>query len=127
MYALRGYDAQNVFDCYYHNDGECKDGTEHVLRIHQTSQQQGGTITLSKVGLQLFDIVTFTDARCAVSSELYRVRVIDEVYDTTKPPLLYRQTITLGGALCVWIGDREAIDARVKARWHNCRRDLFSS
>ena len=99
MYALRGYDAQNVFDCCYHNDGECKDRTGDVLRIHQTSEKQGGTITLSKVGLQLFDIVTFTDARCAVSSELYRVRVIDEVYDTTKPPLLYRQTITLGGAV----------------------------
>ena len=47
--------------------------------------------------LALFDVVTVNDARGGISSEVYRVRGIEEVYDTTKPPLIFRQRVLLGG------------------------------
>jgi hypothetical protein len=49
------------------------------------------------VGLQLLDVVTVTDARVGISAELYRVRGIEEVYDATKPPLMFEQRVDLGG------------------------------
>jgi hypothetical protein len=52
--------------------------------------------TLPNVGLQLFDVVTVTDARCGVSSEAYRVWGIEEVYDTTRDTLIFQQRVTLG-------------------------------
>ena len=54
-------------------------------------------MTLPNVGLQMFDVVTITDARCGISSAIYRVRGIEEVYDATKHPLIYRQKVTMGG------------------------------
>jgi len=56
-----------------------------------------GFSPLPNVGLQLFDVVTVTDARAEVSSEVYRVRGIEETYDTTKDPLVYGQRVGLGG------------------------------
>jgi hypothetical protein len=53
-------------------------------------------VTLPNVGLQLFDVVTVNDARCGVSGEIYRVRGIEEVYDTTKAKLIYEQRLELG-------------------------------
>ena len=41
--------------------------------------------------------VTVTDARCGISSGIYRVRGIEEVYDATKHPLIYSQKVTLAG------------------------------
>jgi hypothetical protein len=38
-----------------------------------------------------------TDARGAVSGEVYRVRGIVEAYDTTKKPLVFEQRVVLGG------------------------------
>ena len=48
-------------------------------------------------GLQAFDVVTVTDARAGVSSEVYRVRGIVERYDPTKEPMVYGQRGELGG------------------------------
>jgi len=53
-------------------------------------------VTLPNVGLQLFDVVTVNDARCGVSSEVYRVRGIVEDYDETKRRLVYQQRVELG-------------------------------
>jgi len=47
--------------------------------------------------LQLFHVVTVTDVRAGVSSEIYRVRGIEETYDTTKDPLVYGQRVGLAG------------------------------
>ena len=38
-----------------------------------------------------------TDARAGVSSEVYRVRGIEETYDTTKEPMVVGQRVGLGG------------------------------
>ena len=46
--------------------------------------------------LALFDVVTVTDARAGISAEVYRVRGIEETFDTTKPPAIYRQKVDLG-------------------------------
>jgi hypothetical protein len=44
-----------------------------------------------KVGLQLLDAVTVTDARAGITSELYRVRGIEEVYNSTKEALVFER------------------------------------
>jgi hypothetical protein len=44
-----------------------------------------------------FLVVTVSDDRCGVSSELFRVRGIEETYDATKHPVIYEQKVTLGG------------------------------
>jgi hypothetical protein len=54
-------------------------------------------VTLPNVGLQLLDVVTVTDARAGISSELYRVRGIEEVFDATKEALVFEQRVDLGG------------------------------
>ncbi len=51
-------------------------------------------MTLAKVGLHLFDVVTVTDDR-SIPSHLYRVRGIGEVHDAMKDPFIYRQRVTL--------------------------------
>ncbi len=38
------------------------------------------------------------DPGAGISSEAYRVRGIEEVYDTAKAPMVYRQRLTLGAA-----------------------------
>jgi hypothetical protein len=53
--------------------------------------------TLPNVGLQLLDVVTATDARAGISSELYRVRGIEEVCDSTKEALVFEERVDLGG------------------------------
>ncbi len=40
---------------------------------------------------------TIQDARCRISSELYRVPGLVETYDATKQPMVCRQKVTLGG------------------------------
>ena len=67
------------------------------LRKHDATKKRGELETLPNVGLQLFDVVTVTDARAGVSSEVYRVRGIEERYDTTKEPMVYGQRVGLGG------------------------------
>jgi hypothetical protein len=52
--------------------------------------KRGELRTLPNVGLQLFDVVTVTDARTGVSSEVCRVRGTEELYDTTRDSLIYR-------------------------------------
>lgn len=64
------------------------------LRKQGATKSRGELVTLPKVGLQLLDVVTVSDDRCGISSELYRVRGIEEVYDATKHPLIYRQRVT---------------------------------
>jgi hypothetical protein len=54
-------------------------------------------VSLPNVGLELFDVVTVTDGRAGVSSELYRVRGIEERYDSTKEALVLEQRVDLGG------------------------------
>ena len=46
--------------------------------------------------ISVLDVVTATDDRAGVSNDLYRVRGVEEVYDTTKDPLIYRQKVILG-------------------------------
>ena len=60
-------------------------------------EEEGETETLPNAGLQLFDVVTVTDSRARVASEVYRVRGIEERYDTTKEPMVYGQRVGLGG------------------------------
>ena len=61
------------------------------MRKHDAAKKRGQIETLPNVGLQLFDVVTVTDERARVSSEVYRVRGMEEVYDTTKEPMVYGQ------------------------------------
>jgi len=68
-----------------------------MLSNRVAQQQRGELETLPNVGPQLFDVVTVTDARAGASGEVYRVRGIEEVYDTTKEPMVYGQRGGLGG------------------------------
>ena len=46
--------------------------------------------------LALLDVVTVNDARAGISSEVYRVRGIEETFDTTKHPPTFQQRVELG-------------------------------
>ena len=85
------------YDYSYDTDAECDDRAVTHLRQHEATKRRGELVTVPNVGLQLFDVVTVTDARAGVSSEVYRVRGIEEVYDTTKDSLVYGQRVGLGG------------------------------
>ena len=67
------------------------------MRKHDATNRRGEIVMLLNARLALFDVVTVNDARGGISSEVYRVRGIEEVYDTTKPPLIFRQRVLLGG------------------------------
>jgi len=94
---LVGHRLQKVFDYAYDTDAECDTRAVSQLRKHDASKKRGELVTIPNVGLQLLDVVTVTDSRAGISAEIYRVRGIEETYDTTKPPLVYRQRVTLGG------------------------------
>lgn len=87
---------QKVFDYGYASDAQCATRAEGQVRKHLATSRRGELVTLPNVGLQLVDVVTVTDDRCGVSSEIYRVRGIEEIFNTTKPPMIFRQTVTLG-------------------------------
>ena len=87
---------QKIFDYRYGSDAECAARAVGQLRKHLATARHGQVATLPNVGLQLFDVVTVTDARCGIWNGTYRVRGIEEVYDTMKPPLVLTQTVTLG-------------------------------
>jgi len=92
-----GHRLQKVYDYSYGTDAECGDRAVAQLREHDAAKKRGQMQTLPNVGLQLFDVVTVSDARCGISGELYRVRGIEETFDTTKEPLVLQQRVMLGG------------------------------
>jgi hypothetical protein len=59
--------------------------------VVQAVYQQIGTSSPGR------DVVTVTDARAGISSEVYRVRGIVETYDATNEPLVFDQRVALGG------------------------------
>lgn len=93
---LVGHRLQKIFDYAYDANAECDDRAVAQLRKHDATKKRGQIETLPHLGLQLLDVLTVTDARAGVSAEVYRVRGIEEVYDTTKDPLIYRQRVQLG-------------------------------
>jgi hypothetical protein len=95
---LLGHRLHKVLDYGYDSSAECAARAEAQLRKHLATGRMGELVTLPNVGLQLFDVITLTDGRAGISSELYRVRGIEELYDTTKAPVVYRQVVTLGGS-----------------------------
>jgi hypothetical protein len=80
----------------YATDAECSPGATGQLRKQLATSRRGEVATLPTVGLQLFDIVTVTDGGCVISSEIYRVRGIEEVYDITKAARVFKRTASLG-------------------------------
>ena len=94
---LVGHRLQKVYDYSYTSDAQCDARAVAQLRKHDATTKRGQITTLPNVGLQLFDVVTVTDARAGISSEVYRVRGIEETFDTTKPPAIFRQRVLLGG------------------------------
>ena len=94
--ALVGHRLQKVYDYSYTTDAECDARAVAQLRKHHATTKRGEIITLPNVGLQLFDVITVTDARAGISSEVYRVRGIVETFDTTKSPPIYRQKVEMG-------------------------------
>jgi hypothetical protein len=93
---LVGHRLQKIFDYGYDSDAECATRVTSQLRKHMATSRRGELVTLRNVGLQLFDVATVTDARCGISNETYRVRGIEEVYDTTKATRVFKQTVTPG-------------------------------
>ncbi len=94
---LVGHRLQKVYDYAYDTNAECDERAVGQLRKHDATSKRGELITLPNVGLQLFDVITVTDARAGISSEVYRVKGIEEVYDTTNGPLVFEQRVSLGG------------------------------
>ncbi|HUW09023.1 MAG TPA: hypothetical protein VM537_04800, partial [Anaerolineae bacterium] len=92
---LVGHRLQKVFDYAYDTASECDERAVGQLRKHEATTKRGEVSTLPNVGLQLFDVVTVTDARAGISGEVYRVRAIEDVFDCTKHPAIFRQTVTL--------------------------------
>jgi hypothetical protein len=92
---LVGHRLQKIFDYAYDTDAECDARAVAQLRKHDATKARGQIETLPNLGLQLLDVVTITDPRAAVTAQVYRVRGIEETFDTTKPPLLFRQRVHL--------------------------------
>ena len=93
---LVGHRLQKVYDYSYTTDAQCDARAVAQLRKHDATTKRGQITTLPNVGLQLFDVVTVTDARAGISAEVYRVRGIEETFDTTKHPPIYRQIVDMG-------------------------------
>ena len=93
---LVGHRLQKVYDYSYTSDAECDARAVAQLRKHNATTKRGQITTLPNVGLQLFDVITVTDARAGISAQVYRVRGIEETFDTTKSPPIYRQIVDLG-------------------------------
>ena len=93
---LVGHRLQKVYDYSYTSDAQCDARAVAQLRKHNATTKRGQITTLPNVGLQLFDVITVTDARTGISAEVYRVRGIEETFDTTKSPPIYRQIVDLG-------------------------------
>jgi len=87
---------QKIFDYGYATDAECAARATAQVPKHLATARRGEPATLPTVGLQLFDIVTVTDGGCVISSEIYRVRGIEEVYDFTKAARVFKRTASLG-------------------------------
>jgi hypothetical protein len=94
--ALVGHRLQKVYDYAHTTDDECADRATAQLRKHNATTKRGEIVTLPNVGIQLFDVITVTDSRAGISSEVYRVRGITETLDFTKPPPIFRQRLELG-------------------------------
>jgi len=94
---LVGHRLQKVFDYAYDSASECDARAVGQLRKHNATAKRGELTTLPNVGLQLLDVVTVTDARAGISGEVYRVKAIEERYDTTKEPMVYEHRVALGG------------------------------
>lgn len=94
--ALIGHRLQKILDYGHGSDAECSERATGQVRKHVATTKVGELVTLPNVGLQLFDVVTVADPGAGISLELYRVRGIEEICNTTKPPLVYRQTVTPG-------------------------------
>ena len=92
-----GHRLQKVYDYLYDTDAECDDRAVAQLRKHDAAKKRGELETLPNVGLQLFDVVTATDARAGVSSEVYRVRGIEERHDRTTEPGVFEEGVGLAG------------------------------
>ena len=92
---LVGHRLQKVFDYAYGSSGECDERAVGQLRKHEATRKRGELTTLPNVGVQLFDVVTATDARAGVSGELYRVKGIEETFDATKHPAMFDQKLTV--------------------------------
>ena len=92
---LVGHRLQKVFDYAYGTASECDERAVGQLRKHGATRKRGELTTLPNVGVQLFDVVTATDARAGVSGELYRVKGIEETFDATKHPAMFDQKLTV--------------------------------
>jgi hypothetical protein len=92
---LVGHRLQKIFDYAYDTNSECDARAVAQLRKHDATKNRGMIETLPNLGLQLLDVVTITDTRAGVTSETYRVRGIEETFDSTKPPLIWRQRVAL--------------------------------
>jgi hypothetical protein len=90
-----GHRLQKVFDYAYDSASECDARAVGQLRKQNATAKRGGLTALPNVGLQLFDVVTVTDSSAGISGEVYRMKGMEEVYDATEDPLIYRQTVTL--------------------------------
>jgi len=93
---LVGHRLQKVYDYAYQSKAECDARAVAQLRKHEATMTRGEIVTLPNVGLEMFDVVTVTDARAGVAAEKFRVRAMEEVFDSTKQPLIYRQRVELG-------------------------------
>jgi hypothetical protein len=87
---------RKIFDHGYGSDAERAARAVGQVRKHLATSRRGEVAALPNVSLQLFDVVTVADERCGIRNELWRVGGIQEVYDITKMPLVFRQTVTPG-------------------------------
>ena len=81
---LIGHRLQKVHDYSYGTDAACDDRAVAQLWKHDAAKKRGEIETLPNVGLQLLDVVTVTDARAGVSSEIYRMRGIEQPHERPK-------------------------------------------
>ena len=70
---------------------------QRAVRKHDATNRRGEIVMLLNGRLALLDVVTVNDARGGISSEIYRVRGIEEELNSMKYPPVYRQRVMLEG------------------------------
>ncbi len=82
------------YDPNLSEEARAQERADALLREASLRAERGNLVVPTNVGQELLDVVGFTDARCGVDQENYRVQGIRTLYDRRQGR--YEQALTLG-------------------------------
>jgi hypothetical protein len=87
-------EVEQVYDPNLQTATRTQERADALLREASLRAKRGNLVVPTNVGQELLDVVGFTDARCGISGEKYRVQGIRTLYDHRQGR--YEQALTLG-------------------------------